>query len=89
MSEVAISITEFCELHRISKWSYWQLRKRGHGPKELRLPNTSVVRILPQAVQDWRAHMEKLATTKTMQLETARRAKQRAAGRSSAKRKAG
>ena len=86
-SDVALSIEQFCLLNNISKWSYQMMRKNGHGPKELRIPGTSVVRILPEANAAWRARMEQLATTKTMQLESARRAKQRTAGRSSAKRK--
>jgi hypothetical protein len=40
MSERSKTIIEFCRIERLSKASYYNLRNRGLGPDELRLPGT-------------------------------------------------
>jgi hypothetical protein len=52
----ALTIAEFCWRQKISVPSYYQLKKRGLGPVEMRFGN--VVRITPEAEADWRAARE-------------------------------
>jgi hypothetical protein len=47
----SFTITEFCARNHISKPKYYEIRRRGLGPREIRLE--SVVRISAQAERDW------------------------------------
>ena len=55
---LALSIAEFCRIEKISKATYYKLKRLGIGPRERRLPRTRVTRITPEARREWRARME-------------------------------
>jgi hypothetical protein len=76
-ADAALTVSEFCKLNNISKFSYFKMRKLGQGPVEMRPAGMSLVRITPQAHEEWRKRMEQLATTKEVKLEAARRTQQR------------
>jgi len=67
------TIAEFCQHERISKTTFYKLRAAGLGPNELRLPNSAVVRITPEAREAWRVRMTEIAKTEAAQLEVERR----------------
>ena len=73
------SIPEFCLAERISKSSYYKLKKLGLAPDELRPPGTAIVRITTQARTAWHLRMEELRKSQAAQLEGARRQAQTAA----------
>jgi hypothetical protein len=52
------SIRGFCGRKQIALSTYYKMRKAGHGPRELRPPGTSIVRITAQAESDWDRQME-------------------------------
>ena len=52
------SINEHCIKYNYSRATYFKNRKKGLGPKELRLPGSSIVRITDEAERDWLAHLE-------------------------------
>lgn len=52
VGEPSKTIDEFCEHERISRAKYYELRKIGKGPAELRIKG--VIRITPQAHARWR-----------------------------------
>jgi hypothetical protein len=54
------TISEFCELEKLSKPKYFDLRKRGLGPREMR--DGRWVRISPEAHADWRRAREQTTT---------------------------
>jgi len=56
----ALTIAEFCWRQKISVPSYYQLKKRGLGPIEMRFGN--VVRITPEAEAAWRKARENPGT---------------------------
>jgi hypothetical protein len=59
--ERSFSIREFCVLENITTSSYFKIRKSGHGPREMRLPGSSIVRISPEARREWHAKLEKMS----------------------------
>jgi hypothetical protein len=50
------TILEFCRRNRLSLTSYYELRSRGQGPREMRV--LSKVLITPEAERDWRLARE-------------------------------
>ena len=58
---VAYTIREFCRAHRISVTLYYELRKKGLGPREKRV-NTHVI-ITDEAAREWREGADTLVTT--------------------------
>jgi hypothetical protein len=63
------TIQDFCDSEGMSLSLYYDLRRRGIGPKEMRAGG--FVRISPQAHLDWRQSMVKLGESKAAQLERA------------------
>jgi hypothetical protein len=53
------SIPAFCRRKGISHSTYYKMRAKGHAPRELRIPGSSIVRITPEAEADWEREMEK------------------------------
>jgi hypothetical protein len=51
-----LTVPEFCDRNRIKPSSYFELRKRGQGPRETRV--LSRVFISPEAESDWRRERE-------------------------------
>lgn len=51
------TIQEFCLLERMSIATYNKIKNSGHGPDELRLPGTNVIRITSAARRAWHERM--------------------------------
>jgi hypothetical protein len=71
-TERSLTLQEFCEAEKICLASYYKMKKRGHGPIELRIPHTKIVRITPEARRQWHAMMASLAQSEASRLEAAR-----------------
>ena len=56
-SRQASTIDEFCENNRIGRSTYYNLRKDGLGPREMRCGRKGI--ITPEAEDDWRRMMER------------------------------
>jgi len=52
----SLTIVQFCRRHQISRSTYYELRRRGLGPKEMHV--LGAVRISPRADREWVAWME-------------------------------
>jgi hypothetical protein len=52
----AYSISEFCEIHGISRSFYYELRRRGLAPKEMEVLSRKL--ISEEAAAEWRAERE-------------------------------
>src|SRR5262249_37851949 len=59
---LAFTIKEFCECHRLSRAQYYELKKRGLTPDEMRL-GPQLVFITTESAREWRQRMT--ATTKS------------------------
>src|SRR5262245_43066191 len=68
-----LSITDLCYVKGISTYSYNGLRKRGLGPKETRYPGSQIVRITPQARQEWAKLLEQESIKKQIEREREQR----------------
>ncbi len=55
----ALTVLDFCQANRISRASYYNLRKRGHGPREMKAGRRTL--ISPDALEDWRIDCERRA----------------------------
>ena len=73
MSEASKTIAEFCHAKHLSKTSYYELKRRGLNPDELRIPNSKIVRITPEAEAAWDQRMTELSKSEAAELEVARR----------------
>ncbi len=51
-----LTIREFCCRNSLSHTSYFELRRRGQGPREMRV--LSKILISPEAERDWRRERE-------------------------------
>jgi hypothetical protein len=79
------TIPDFCYLENLSLTAYYKIKRRGHGPDELRLPESKIIRITQQSHQQWRERMRELAQSEAGKLEKQRRAQQaRSAGKRAA-----
>jgi hypothetical protein len=74
------TIPEFCRANRLSITSYYKLRERGQGPREMHV--LSRILITPAAERDWRRERE---TPDKIDTQTVERLRNRGlkAGRSS------
>jgi hypothetical protein len=52
----ALTIDEFCKLHSISRFAYYELRKQGRGPQIMFVGKRA--RITAEAAAKWRRQME-------------------------------
>jgi hypothetical protein len=83
--EPALTIRQFCILENMAVATYYKMRRLGHGPDEMRIPGTAIVRITQQARRDWHARMGELGRSREAELEAARRHAQTvAAGKAAA-----
>lgn len=55
VDKAAFSVTEFCKMHGFSKSEYYNLRKRGQGPEELRIGTRVLVTV--ESAADWRRRL--------------------------------
>jgi hypothetical protein len=53
----ALKISQFCRKYRLSHSTYFGMRNRGLGPKEMRITER-IIRISPRAEDEWVAKME-------------------------------
>ena len=51
------TIRQFCQAEQMSRPQYYNMKKRGRGPRELR--DGRFVRITPEAHADWRRALER------------------------------
>jgi hypothetical protein len=58
--EHALTIRQFCILENVAVATYYKMRRLGHGPDEMRIPGTALVRITQQARRDWHARIGEL-----------------------------
>jgi hypothetical protein len=72
------TIKEFCKRNRFSPTTYYELRKLGRGPREMRV--LSKVLISPEAERDWRQACETPNPSSAATIERLR-ARGRKAGR--------
>ena len=56
MEPEAYTIDEFCRAHKFSRASYFNLKKDGLGPREMRVGNRVI--ISREAAFDWRRERE-------------------------------
>jgi hypothetical protein len=83
----AFTIRQFCLIEKISPATYAKLKRRGLGPREDEIiaPGVRIVRISPEARDEWKKRMTALRESKTAQVERERAHQQRIeAGRRSA-----
>lgn len=59
MHKQALSIPEFCAAHGVSRSFYFNMRRDGIGPREMRVGNR--VLISHEAATDWRREREAAA----------------------------
>jgi hypothetical protein len=71
MGAGVFSIREFCKRNRLSRTKYYDLKKKGLGPREMHYGNR--IRITAEAERDWRVKMEKHAISEAALLAAARR----------------
>lgn len=68
-AEQSLTIRTFCKLEDISLPTYYKLRKAGYGPEEMRVPETAIVRISPEAHREWRERIKNLSNSPQVQKE--------------------
>ena len=61
MEQDAFSINEFCQRHRISRATYYNLQKNGTGPLVVKVGARSI--ITTEAAKAWRERLESEAAT--------------------------
>jgi predicted DNA-binding transcriptional regulator AlpA len=69
----SLTIPEFCKLERLSKATFYNLKKRGLAPAVLAIPGSNIRRITAAARAEWYARMRELAGGEAAQLEHERR----------------
>lgn len=69
--ERSFSIAELCEAENISAGTYFNLRREGLGPREIRFRST--VRITPDARREWHEKLRRHSATRAARLEQQRR----------------
>jgi hypothetical protein len=74
--ERALTIREFCEAENISTASYFKMRRLGVGPREERVPNTTIIRISPEARRAWHARLAEMHQSRDADLQARRRSAQ-------------
>ena len=58
-ARVAYTVVEFCEAHRISRATFYNLLKLGHAPRIMRIGTRTL--ISAEAARDWRLEREAAA----------------------------
>lgn len=56
MTGPAFDVDEFCRRNRISRGTFYNLRKRRKGPRVMKVGSRTIV--TPEAEDDWRRDME-------------------------------
>jgi len=71
--ERAQTIGEFCAAENISAASYYKMRRLGVGPREDRVPGTTIIRISPEARRAWHVRLAEMRQSGEAELEQRRR----------------
>jgi hypothetical protein len=71
--EQSTTIPQFCLLEDISAATYFKMQREGHGPRELRIPGTNVVRITARARREWHERLENLPENEAIKAERSAR----------------
>jgi hypothetical protein len=71
IERLVFSVDEFCAAHGISRWTYYEMRKDGTGPHEMRIGHRIFISV--EAAAKWRKACER----KAIQLVKAREARER------------
>jgi hypothetical protein len=58
MTDIDRTIPAFCRRHNFGHSTYYRMRAAGHGPRELRIPGSSIIRITPEAEREWEERMQ-------------------------------
>jgi hypothetical protein len=53
---LAFTVAEFCKVHSISRWAFYELRKAGKGPRTMKVAGRH--RISVESAAEWRRRME-------------------------------
>jgi hypothetical protein len=69
---IAETVDEWRAVEALSKSSFYELQKSGHGPQMLRVPDSKIVRVI-ESHASWRARMAALMASEAGELETERR----------------
>jgi hypothetical protein len=72
-AEHNLTVAEFCECERISKYTFYKLKKMRLAPATLWILGTA--RITPEARRDWREMMQRRQQQAAVKLERERRVK--------------
>jgi hypothetical protein len=51
-----LTVPEFCEAHRISRWLFYSLQRKGLGPRLMRAGGRTLISV--DAAADWRRNLE-------------------------------
>lgn len=62
--KAAYTVREFCEAHGISAGAYYEAKREGRGPREMRIGSRGV-RVSKEAAEEWRREMEALAAAES------------------------
>jgi predicted DNA-binding transcriptional regulator AlpA len=67
-NRAAYKVPEFCEAHGMSQSAYYELKREGRGPREMRIGSKGV-RISKEAAEEWRRRMEEIAAAESASSE--------------------
>src|SRR2546430_13134607 len=73
MSEVDLSIEDWCKKRNIAKAVYYRLKKNGHAPATIIYPGTRIIRVTTGADAEWERMMNKLRQSEEVKLAEERR----------------
>lgn len=62
MEQLALSVSEFCAAHGVSRDTFYQLIRRGEGPTVMRVGRRTLVSV--EAAAEWRRRMEQRSPAK-------------------------
>lgn len=62
MEQLVFTIYEFCNLHKVSKTTFYEMLKTGDAPRVMKVGNKTL--ISAEAAADWRRKMEQPAKWK-------------------------
>ena len=83
--ERSLTIGEFCDVENFSRSKYFDMRLRGLGPDETRMPGSNLVRITQADRAIWHERMKTLAQSEAAETERQRRSvRARIAGKKAA-----
>ena len=76
ITDKSLSISAFCAAEGVSLSTYFKMRRDGHGPDEVRVPGSKIIRIAPEARLAWHQKMQQRDRQQTADLARLRRRRQ-------------